>query len=90
MENHPSLRLHIPEPEHRPGDAADFSRLRLPRAGSVDRPAIATPAFDMRELAYALIRVLDDDGKAVGPWDPKTGRWHATQRAPRHAADARL
>ena len=25
----------------------------------------------MRDLAYALVRVLDDDGKAVGPWDPR-------------------
>ncbi len=71
MEHRYSLRLHIPEPEQRPGDTADFSRLRLPKEGSVDRPAIATPAFDMRDLAYALIRVLDDKGKAVGPWDPK-------------------
>jgi 2-oxoisovalerate dehydrogenase E1 component alpha subunit len=25
----------------------------------------------MREMAYGLVRVLDDDGMAVGPWDPK-------------------
>ena len=25
----------------------------------------------MQDLAYDLIRVLDDDHKAVGPWDPK-------------------
>ncbi len=25
----------------------------------------------MRDLAYGLIRVLDDDGEAVGAWDPK-------------------
>ena len=71
MNRQSPLTLHIPEPKHRPGEPADFSDLRLPRAGSVDRPPIDTSAFQMRDLAYALVRVLDDDGKAVGPWDPK-------------------
>lgn len=71
MERHRSLKLHIPEPKHRPGEPADFSDLRLPKAGSVERPALATSAFGMRDLAYALIRVLDDEGKAVGPWNPQ-------------------
>jgi len=71
MERHPSLRLHIPEPKHRPGEGADFGDLRLPGAGAVERPPIDNSAFAMRELAYALIRVLGEDGKAVGPWDPR-------------------
>ena len=71
MDRHDSLRLHIPEPKRRPGDTPDFSSLSLPKAGSVERPGIATPAFEMRDLAYALIRVLDDEGNAVGPWDPE-------------------
>jgi 2-oxoisovalerate dehydrogenase E1 component subunit alpha len=71
MNRQSALTLHIPEPKHRPGEPADFSDLRLPRAGSVDRPPIDTSAFQMRDLAYALVRVLDDDGKAVGPWDPQ-------------------
>jgi 2-oxoisovalerate dehydrogenase E1 component alpha subunit len=71
MERHRALRLHIPEPKHRPGEPADFSDLRLPKAGSVDRPPVASSAFETRDLAYALIRVLDDDGNALGPWDPK-------------------
>ena len=71
MNRQSALTLHIPEPKHRPGEPADFSDLRLPKAGSVDRPPIDTSAFQMRDLAYALVRVLDDDGKAVGPWDPK-------------------
>jgi 2-oxoisovalerate dehydrogenase E1 component alpha subunit len=70
MERHRSLKLHIPEPKHRPGESADFGDLRLPNAGSVDRPALATSAFGMRDLAYTLIRVLDDDGKAFGSWNP--------------------
>ena len=71
MERHQPLTLHIPEPKHRPGQPADFSDLRLPKAGSVERPPIDTSAFETRDLAYALIRVLDEDGKAVGPWDPR-------------------
>ena len=71
MDRQPHLTLHIPEPKHRPGEPADFSDLRLPKAGSVDRPPVDCAPFPMRDLAYALVRVLDDDGKAVGPWDPK-------------------
>ena len=25
----------------------------------------------MRELAYGLIRVLDEEGRAIGPWNPR-------------------
>ena len=70
MADHPALRLHIPEPKTRPGEAADFSHIRLPKAGSVERPPITTSAYDIRELAYQLIRVLDDEGRPKGPWDP--------------------
>ena len=70
MEGRVTLQLHIPEPKRRPGEAADFGDLRLPAAGSVERPAIDSSAFEMRDLAYALIRVLDDQGASVGPWDP--------------------
>jgi 2-oxoisovalerate dehydrogenase E1 component alpha subunit len=31
----------------------------------------APPAAETRDLVYSLIRVLDEDGKAVGPWDPR-------------------
>src|ERR671914_353060 len=71
MDRHPALRLHIPEPKHRPGEPADFSDLRLPKAGSMARPSVDTSAYHMRDLAYELVRVLDDEGKAVGPWDPE-------------------
>jgi 2-oxoisovalerate dehydrogenase E1 component alpha subunit len=65
------LALHIPEPHFRPGDIADFSYLNLPPAGAVPRPDSATPVNDMRDLAFSLIRVLDDEGRAVGAWDPR-------------------
>jgi 2-oxoisovalerate dehydrogenase E1 component alpha subunit len=70
MDRYPALSLHIPEPKHRPGEPADFSDLRLPKAGSVSRPSVDTSAFQMRDLAYELVRVLDDEDRAVGPWDP--------------------
>jgi 2-oxoisovalerate dehydrogenase E1 component alpha subunit len=64
------LRFGIPKSSARPGELADFTYLEVPAAGSVDRPDIDTDPPAMRELAYTLIRVLDDDGMAVGPWNP--------------------
>ncbi len=71
MKNTQALSLHVPEPQTRPGDEPDFTRLQLPAAGSVERPGISTPALQMRELAYGLIRVLDEEGRAIGPWNPR-------------------
>ena len=70
MADAPRLSLHIPEPTRRPGDPPDFSGVRPPPAGAVARPEIDVEASAIRDLAYGLIRVLDDDGKAVGDWDP--------------------
>ncbi|BCW90781.1 2-oxoisovalerate dehydrogenase subunit alpha [Alphaproteobacteria bacterium SO-S41] len=64
----PGLKFHVPEPEVRPGGTPDFSNVPIPPAGSIARPAVDTPPEAMRELAYSIIRVLDDDGVAVGPW----------------------
>src|SRR5689334_8266900 len=69
--NLPPLSLHVPEPKFRPGDEADFSEVDVPPAGSARRPDTAEPASGFHELAYTLVRVLDESGKAVGPWDPK-------------------
>ena len=71
MKNTQALSLHVPEPQTRPGDQPDFTGLRLPPAGSVERPDVSTPPLQMRELAYGLIRVLDEAGAAVGPWNPR-------------------
>jgi hypothetical protein len=62
------LSLHVPEPEYRPGDQPDFSRVAIPQAGEVRRPEIDESPENMRDLAFGIIRVLDPDGKAVGPW----------------------
>jgi len=62
------LDLHVPEPPVRPGDTPDFSNVRIPRAGTVDRPPVDAPAESIRDLAFSIIRVLNRDGEAVGPW----------------------
>lgn len=64
------LQLHVPEPTGRPGGKTDFSYLMLSPAGAVRRPPIDTPAADTADLATSLVRVLDDEGRAQGPWAP--------------------
>ncbi|RQO57937.1 3-methyl-2-oxobutanoate dehydrogenase (2-methylpropanoyl-transferring) subunit alpha [Paucibacter sp. KBW04] len=64
------LRLHVPEPSGRPGCHTDFSYLHLSPAGAVPMPPVDVAAVDTGELAYRLIRVLDEDGRACGPWAP--------------------
>lgn len=71
MKNETSHGLHVPEPNARPGDKVDFSHVAVPAAGLVRRPDPAVDPAEIRDLAYELIRVLDDDHQAVGPWDPK-------------------
>jgi len=70
MSTYPPLRLHVPEPTGRPGHDTDFSYLHLSRAGDVRRPPVDSTPADTADLAYTLVRVLDDDGNAVGPWAP--------------------
>ncbi len=69
--NLPPLTLHVPEPRFRPGDAVDFVDMDVPPAGSAPRPDTAARPDSFAPLAYGLIRVLDDDGHAVGPWNPR-------------------
>ena len=71
MSQFPPLELHVPEPTGRPGRETDFSYLNLSPAGAVRRPEVDTRPLDTVDVADALIRVLDDNGRAVGPWDPK-------------------
>ncbi|MEW5780867.1 MAG: 3-methyl-2-oxobutanoate dehydrogenase (2-methylpropanoyl-transferring) subunit alpha [Pseudomonadota bacterium] len=65
------LRLYVPEPTGRPGRHTDFSYLHVSPAGSVRRPPIDTQPYDTSDLAFALVRVLDDEGNAIGPWVPE-------------------
>jgi len=69
--NRPTLALHVPEPAYRPGDAPDFSAIAIPAAGAAPRPDVAAAAVDTHPLCTSLVRVLDESGSAVGPWDPR-------------------
>src|SRR6185312_3528278 len=71
LRNRPKLSLRVPQPKHRPGDKPDFSALQISEAGEVRRPEIDAPPRDIVDLAFSLIRVLDKNGKAMGPWNPK-------------------
>ncbi len=64
------LRLHIPEPKFRPGDEADFSDIGVPPVDSMPKPDEAAMPSAIRDLAYGLVRVLDDDHQAKGSWNP--------------------
>jgi 2-oxoisovalerate dehydrogenase E1 component alpha subunit len=69
--NLPPLSLHVPEPKFRPGDAVDFAAVEVPPAGAQPRPDTAADPASFHDLSYTLIRVLDDEGQAVGPWNPR-------------------
>lgn len=69
--NLPPLSLHVPEPKFRPGDAVDFADVEVPPAGAQPRPDTAADPASFHDLAYTLVRVLDDEGNATGPWNPR-------------------
>jgi 2-oxoisovalerate dehydrogenase E1 component alpha subunit len=71
MSQHEPLRLHVPEPTGRPGRQTDFSYLHLSPTGEVRRPPLNAAPADTTDLAYTLVRVLDEQGRAVGPWNPQ-------------------
>ena len=62
------LSLYVPEPEFRPGDQPDYSDVDIAAAGEVGRPPVDVDADDIRDLAYPIIRVLNRNSEAVGPW----------------------
>jgi 2-oxoisovalerate dehydrogenase E1 component alpha subunit len=69
--NRPALSFHVPEPKFRPGDAVDFSDLKLSEPGAQPRPDEACAPIETHDLANDLIRVLGPDNAAHGPWDPR-------------------
>ena len=71
MKNTVTLSLHVPEPAWRPGDPVDFRGMKVPPAGALPRPDIRCVAEDTHDLAHGLIRALDDEGQAVGAWNPR-------------------
>jgi len=64
-------KLYVPVPQTRPGDTPVFDGMNLEPAGRAPRPDVMAEARETTDLSFGLIRVLDDDGNAVGQWDPK-------------------
>jgi len=62
------VKLSFPHPPARPDQAPDFSGIRIPAAGSLVVPPLDITAQDCAPFAVGLIRVLDEEGNAVGPW----------------------
>ena len=69
--NRPKLSLHVPEPPARPGEEPDFSNVVVPAAGVAPRPDVFAHAEETHPLTTSLVRVLDEEHRAVGPWNPK-------------------
>ncbi len=85
-----ALSLHIPAARFRPGDAPDFAYLNLAAVGDTPRPPVDAPAAKIRDLAYGMVRVLDADGRAHGPWAPHTRRPDPDQSSAGDAAHPSL
>ena len=84
------LSLHVPEPPVRPGGNPDFSQMAIPEAGTVRRPPVDVAAREIHDLAYSIIRVLNRQGEAVGPWAEELDPDDAQERPQGHDEDPRL
>ena len=69
--NLPPLELYVPEPLYRPGEPVDYSHLQIPLAGEQPCPDETCEPGETYPLCTDMVRVLDDDNRGVGPWDPK-------------------
>lgn len=68
MTKYKPLQFHVPEPAGRPGDEPDFTGIAIPAAGSAERPAVDVDPNDIKHLARTMVRVMDKNANAVGPW----------------------
>lgn len=64
----PALQLRIPEPArgHRPADPVPY----ISAAGEMRKPDLDEKVERIALMRKQLVRVLDDEGHAVGPWAP--------------------
>lgn len=62
--------LYIPEPRFRPGDIPDFSDIHVRKNDNLEKPDVMVDSYDTERLAGGLIRVLNLQGVASGPWMP--------------------
>ncbi|ODU67624.1 MAG: 2-oxoisovalerate dehydrogenase [Novosphingobium sp. SCN 66-18] len=67
--NASALSLHVPEPAARPGDQPIVAHIREVSTAPQPKPPIDVAPDKITALAYGLIRVLDDEGKAGGEWN---------------------
>jgi len=68
MNDDARLSLSVPEPKCRPGDTPNFSDFVIPEAGEARRPEVDEDPEKMRDMAFSIVRVLNKEGAAVGPW----------------------
>lgn len=64
------LALHVPAAPHRPGDEPRFAS-PPGEPGDLPRPDTLAPHDELAAHAAGLIRVLANEGTAVGPWNPQ-------------------
>src|SRR3990170_2851988 len=64
------LTLHVPTAPHLPGERTCFAAVQN-QPGDLPRPDTLAPHDELRSHASGLIRVLNDDGAAAGPWQPQ-------------------
>ncbi|MDA7980012.1 MAG: thiamine pyrophosphate-dependent dehydrogenase E1 component subunit alpha [Pirellulales bacterium] len=62
--------LRVPEAPHRPGEEPRFSRFSQ-QPGDLHRPDPLVDYTELRPHANGLVRVLDDEAHASGPWNPE-------------------
>jgi 2-oxoisovalerate dehydrogenase E1 component alpha subunit len=65
-----TLRLRIPEPS-RGFDPGERVRRHLSPAGEMAKPKLDEKVERLALMRKQLVRVLDDDGMAIGPWNPQ-------------------
>ncbi len=67
-ETRPVLQLRIPEPArgHRPADPVPY----VSAAGEMRKPSLDEKVERIALMRKQLVRVIDDDGNAVGEWAP--------------------
>ena len=66
----PVLRLRIPEPRRLTGAGERVARHISP-AGEMRKPDLDEKVERLALMRKQLVRVIDDDGSAVGPWAPE-------------------
>jgi 2-oxoisovalerate dehydrogenase E1 component alpha subunit len=64
------LELHVPNPPYRPGDVPQAAPFK-DQPGDLERPDSLEPYESLRAHANGLIRALDDQASATGPWNPQ-------------------